>query len=425
MSSSDHNEQHSVIGGNNKTSSSCVELLRVTLLSLEGIELLDETILKSLSSSSSSNRRRRRNNNNCKNTNSDNDAWRITVWAGFRSSFPSGCLTVPTTHYSTIFEREGNLLAVESNQIQLDSSAAAGRVDWGCSINSTQYDDNIIPPQHHLHVMLPPPSQQTTSADCEEIILPDIIEIHVCITCILTDTKLEDEAVMSSQHHEKQNEKHFCHGVAHLRVPSSCEPSTSKDLDLSGYSRPGGKVVMLPIRAKPPSMSSGSSSNGNVGADNDNILTKFVNNAVLSVQVEKVTVPKEQFDKNNNDEDQRHYINSNWNGESCAPASVSPNNSQEKENHLERAGQIISNIRQTFSSTISKNIRKSQEEESNDLVQSQQSQLRDRPPKKKTFVQLLKFGCGELGDVLHGGEEHGMYDDPVGSSLATEEVMGR
>jgi hypothetical protein len=424
MSSSDHNEQHSVIGGNNTTSSSCVELLRVTLLSLEGIELLDETILTSLSSSSSSNQRRRRNNNNCKNTESDS-AWRITVWAGFRSSFPSGCVTVPTTHYSTIFEREGNLLAVESNQIQLDSSAAAGRVDWGCSINSTQYDDNIIPPQHHLHVMLPPPSQQTTSADCEEIILPDIIEIHVCITCILTDTKLEDEALMSSQHHEKQNEKHFCHGVAHLRVPSSCEPSTSKDLDLSGYSRPGGKVTMLPIRAKPPSMSSGSSSNGNVGADNDNILTKFVNNAVLSVQVEKVTVPIEQFDKNNNDEDQRHYINSNWNGESCAPASVSPNNSQEKENHLERAGQIISNIRQTFSSTISKNIRKSQEEESNDLVQSQQSQLRDRPPKKKTFVQLLKFGCGELGDVLHGGEEHGMYDDPVGSSLATEEVMGR
>jgi hypothetical protein len=423
MSSSDHNEQHSLICGNNNNT---VELLRVTLLSLEGIELVDETISQSLSSSSSSNRRRRCNYSNCKNAESDDNAWRITVWAGFRSSFPSGCLTVPTSHYSTIFEREGNLLAVESNQIQLeDSSSDVGRVDWGCN-NSTQYDDNIIPSQHHLHVMLPPPSQQTTSADCEGIILPDIIEIHVCITCILTDTKLEDEAVMSSQHHEKHNEKHFCHGVAHLRVPSSCELSTSKDLDLSGYSRHGGKVVMLPIREKPPSMSSSSrSSNGNVGADNDNRLTKFVNNAVLSVQVEKVTVPKEQFDKNNNDEDQRHYINSNWNGKSCAPASVSPNNSHEKENHLERAGQIISNIRQTFSSTISRNIRKSQEEESNDLVQSQQSQSRDRPPKKKTFVQLLKFGCGELGDVLHGGEEHGMYDDPVGSSLATEEVMGR
>lgn len=422
MSSSDHNEQHSVIGGNNTTSSSSVELLRVTLLSLEGIELLDETILKSLSSSS--NRRRRRNNNNCKNnTESDNDDWRITVWAGFRSSFPSGCLTVPTSHYSTIFEREGNLLAVESNQIQLmdDSASSVGRVDWACS-NSTQYDDNnIIPPQHHLHVMLPPPSQpKTISADCEEIILPDIIEIHVCITCILMDTKQEDETVMSSR---DNHEKHFCHGVAHLRIPSSYESSTSKDLDLSGYSRAGGKVVMLPIRAKPPPMNS-SRSNDNFGADNDKILTKFVNNAILSVQVEKLTVPKEELDKNNNDEDQRHYINSNWNGESCAPASVSPNNSQEKENHLERAGQIISNIRQTFSSTISRNLRKSQEEESNDLVQSQQSQSKDHPPKKKTFVQLLKFGCGELGNVLHGGEEHGMYDDPVGSSLATEEVMG-
>jgi hypothetical protein len=377
---------------------SCAELLRVTLLSLEGIELSEETLRPNDGRSSSRGKK--------KLAAVSND-WRITAWAGFRSSFPAGCLSVPTSHYSTIFEKEGNLLAVESDQIELDSSSSSfgesghvGRVHWQDSLqcderqpgNDGEMEQLSTSPQHHLQVTLPPPPQHSeTTPGCDELMLPDIIEIHVCIACILINPPSEDSIDDWTQ------EEHFCHGVAHIKIPSR-EQSTVNNLDLTGFSRPGGKVVMLPIRTKPPI------------SETDKILARFVDNAILSLRVEKLILPKEQFNKCK--EEQRHYIKCNWNGENCAPASINSFESQGKGKHIVRAGQLISGIRQTLSSQIS-NLRKSEDEEeqlhSNDLVQ---------PPKKS-------FWCDVLGDFLQG-DEMGMYDqiEAVDSSIATADVMG-
>ena len=398
----------------------CVELLRVTLLSLEGIELSEETLRPNCGSSSSGRKKLAAVSNQ----------YRITAWAGFRSSFPTGCLSVPASHYSTIFQSEGNLLAVESDQIEFDSSTSSlegsgpvGLVHWQ---DSLQYDERqpsndggveqlTKTPQHHLQVSLPPPpTHSETTQACDDLMLPDIIEIHACIACNLINPQSEDSTddfTIQSYRKKGQNtsctkEEHFSHGIAHIKIPSR-EQSTVNNLDLSGFSRPGGKVVMLPIRTKPQTN------------ETDKILARFVNNAILSLRVERLTVPTKQLNKCK--ETQRHYINSDWNGDICAPASINSFESQGKGNHIVRAGQIMNEIRQTFSSQVS-NLRKSDEEQlaSHDLEPSQSRLL-----PKKSFSQLLNLTCGTLGDVLQG-DEMGMYDqsDTVDSSLATADVMG-
>lgn len=391
----------------------CVKLLRVTLLSLEGIELSEETLRPNGRSSSGGKQ---------KLAAVSKHHWRITTWAGFRSSFPTGCLSAPTSHYSTIFEKEGNLLAVESDQIELDNSTSSlgesgrpvSRVHW--QDDSIQCDERLPSndggmeqsttlPRHHLQVTLPPPPKHSgTTSGCDELILPDIIEIHVCVACISGDGDPTDDLDPDTS---CTQEEQFCHGVAHIQIPSR-EQSDANNLDLSGFSRPGGKVAMLPIRTKPP-----------ISSETDKIiLATFVNNAILSLRVEQLNVPTEQFNKCK--EAQRHYINSDWKGENCAPASINSFESQGKGNRIVRAGQMISDIRQTFSSQIS-NLRKSEEDLclSNDSVQPQSV-----ISPKKSLAQLLKLTCGELGDVLQG-DEMGMYDQngSVDSSLATADVM--
>lgn len=403
----------------NPDQAACVELFRVTLLSLEGIELSEETLGPIHGSRSNGSKIAVSNH------------WRITAWAGFRSSFPTGCLSVPTSHYSTIFQREGNLLAVESDQIELDSSASAlgesgpvGRVHWQDYMQYEQEPSNdggvehlTTKPQHHLQVTLPPPpTRSDPTPACDDLMLPDIIEIHVCIACNLINPQFEDSAdELTFRSCRKKGrdtsctkEEHFSHGIAHMKIPSR-EQATANNLDLSGFSRPGGKVVMLPIRTK-------------LLTDNDEtgkILARFVNNAILSMRVEKSTVPLEQF--NNCKEAQRHYIKSDWNGESCAPASLNSFESKGKGNHIVRAGQIFNDVRQTLNSQMS-NLRKSDGEQ---LASRDLSQSKSIPsPKKKSFSQLFKLTCGELGDVLQG-DEMGMYDqsNTMDSSLATADVI--
>ena len=243
----------------------CVELFRVTLLSLEGIELSEETLCPNHGSRSTCSKKSAAVSNH----------WRITAWAGFRSSFPSGCLSVPTSHYSTMFQREGNLLAVESKQIELDSPASSlgesgpiGRVHWK---DNMQYDERqpsndgggehlTGKPQHHLQVTLPPPpTRSEPTPACDDLMLPDIIEIHVCIACNWINPQFEDSADdftcrscrKKGRDTSCTKEEHFSHGIAHIKIPSR-EQSTVNNLDLSGFSRPGGKVVMLPIRTKLP-----------------------------------------------------------------------------------------------------------------------------------------------------------------------------
>eukprot|EP00986_Skeletonema_menzelii_P013357 scaffold7689_cov139-Skeletonema_menzelii.AAC.11 len=386
-----------------------VELLRVTLLSLEGIELAEETLCPNHRSSSIG-------------AATVSNHWRITAWAGFRSSFPAGCLSVPTSHYSTVFQREGdNLLAVESDQIELDGSTD-GRVHWQ---DSLQYDERqpsddgggeqltATMPQHHLQVILPPPqpTHSETTPACDDLMLPDIIEIHVCIACILKNPQFEDCATDEEGQDTscRTKEEHFTHGIAHLKIPSR-EQYNVNNLDLSGFSRPGGKVVMLPIQTKLPTN------------DADETLATFVQNAFLSMRVEKSTVPTEQF--RNWKEVQRHYIESDWNGESCAPASINSFESQGKGTHILRAGQIINGLRQTFSSQVS-NLKKSHEEQPISNDDSEQSKSKSITLVNKSFSELFKFGCGELGDVLQG-DEMGMFDqsNTVDSSLATADVIG-
>ncbi len=395
------------------TNADVVELLRVTLLSLEGIELSNETL------------------HGCSNdlVAVSNNHWRITAWAGFRSSFPTGCLSVPTSHYSTIFQREGNnnnFLAVESDQIELDdtSSSSIGRFHWQ---DSMQYDEREpsndggveeevtkTTPQHHLQVVLP--SQPThhdaeTTPSCDDMMLPDIIEIHVCIACNLINSQLEDCTDEKGQDTSFiTKEEHYSHGIAHLKIPSR-EQYTENNLDLLGFSRPGGKVVMLPIQTKLPTN------------DSDNTLATFAHNAILSMRVEKSTVPTERYRNCIELQRERHYIESDWNGESCAPASINSFESQGKGTHILRAGQIISGIRQTFSSQVS-NLRKSHDDEE-PISNDDSKQANSAPLRNKSFSQLFKLTCGELGDVLQG-DEMGMYDqsNTIDSSLATADVLG-
>lgn len=397
----------------------CVEIFHVTLLSLEGIELSEETLAPNYGSRS-----------NSKKLAAVSNHWRISAWAGFRSSFPTGCLSVPTSHYSTIFQSEGNLLAVESDQVELDSSASSlgesgsvGRVHWHDYMQYSERQPSndggvehlTAKPQHHLQITLPPPpTRSEPTPACDDLMLPDIIEIHVCIACNLINPQFEDSDDLTFRSCRKKGrdtsctkEEHFSHGIAHMKIPSR-EQSTVNNLDLSGFSRPGGKVVMLPIRTKLPT------------DDNETgkILARFVNNAILSMRVEKSTVPLEQYNKCK--EAQRHYIQGDWNGESCAPASLNSFESKGKGNHIERAGQIMNDIRQTLSSQIS-NLRKSDEEQ---LASHDLSQSKSKPSPKKSFSQLFKLTCGELGDVLQG-DEMGMYDqsNTMDSSLATADVM--
>ena len=81
---------------------------------------------------------------------------------------------------------------------------------------------------------------------------------------------------------------------------------------------------------------------------------------------------------------------------------------------------MLNDIRQTLSSQIS-NLRKSDEEQ---LATQDLSQSESKPSPKKSFSQLFKLTCGELGDVLQG-DEMGMYDqsNTMDSSLATADVM--
>ena len=375
-----------------------VEILRITLLSLEGIELSEESFLP---------------NGNISDQTlfaAVGKRWRITAWAGFRSSFPSDCMTVSTSHYSTLFEKEGNLLAIESDQIELDSSIFSngksdrvGRVHWQdpnemqSSDDSGDMEHSTRLPHHHLQVTLPSHPLSGSQPNSDDLVLPDIIEIHVCIVGI----ELRDTARKKSTKDASCSQQHFCQGIAHLKLPT--HEQCADNFDLSGFGRPGGKVVYLPSRKV---------------WENEHKFVTFVNNAMLSLRVEKLNVPIEQLSKRK--EAQHEYIESDWNGEDCAPASVNSFESEGKGNHILRAGQIISDIRKTFSSQIS-NLRKSDEGE----LPSHDVDSQSEPSPKKSFSQLCKLTCGELGDVLQG-DEMGLYDhaNTVGSSIATADVIG-
>jgi hypothetical protein len=230
------------------------------------------------------------------------------------------------------------------------------------------------------------------SSPSPSMTLPDVIEFHVCVTvtpstpdddrmadCVndrgssarglLDENDIihndsffldeEEEDTQQQQDHRippptlpsSSSTTIHHYGIAHLKIsPSELqqyndEESTTSSSLLS-YGRPGGKVVVLPIRKKEEVFTNHRSATDCFGDNDDTSNTeitrqqqqheeqqqqhhhhhsetvKFSSDAALFVRVERVCVPN--VHQSRKMEQQCHYIESTWeNGSSsCAPASI-------------------------------------------------------------------------------------------------------
>ena len=385
--------------------------LRVTILSLDGIRISTMAW----------------KNDECASSKSEkaasppaSPAMKITAFVGFRSSFPAESMIVPSSHYSSLFQSEGNLLAVESEQVQFPKNNFTSYSDSGklspmgvaywrsCYKNTkgvnadvsllmkaTQHnlqtnDENCNnemvenEPVPHLEIKLPStPCNGPTSPR-----LPDIVELHVCVTCTaiypLSDNSNNANAKEyrsinspgSRQEGEKdkrpcdfaenddtdsqiiieeetfaENDWHICRGVSHLKVPHSFyDVSNAGDtysmeenhLECVRKMPPTGRMLRLPIRTTMPQANV-----NNLNDDEPKRMVVLDNNATISVCVETVSLPVlSNCDRNccwDPSNGQRHYIKGGWmEGDTgphyFAPPSVihhhenSPKSKENKEN---------------------------------------------------------------------------------------------
>jgi len=262
---------------------------------------------------------------------------RISAWVGFRSSFPPESMSIPSSHYSSLFENQGNLLAVESEQVDTskisnDSNDYSGVAYWINRVGNKQdlqqmcdYSENVtlstpgnkfIP---HLQIKLPPPAHETSTKSMEEIQSnsqkpPNVIEIHICVTSTSFDPMFRDNNDAEKENSSENpcycgqrsrggNENNATFGVAHLKVPHSdpYNQSSPESPDL-------GEIIRLPVtrcRTKSP---------------NNLALLDLKKNATISIFVERVpTLDSTDFDENDgifakkyNSNNQRHYVKCGW-----------------------------------------------------------------------------------------------------------------
>lgn len=195
-----------------------------------------------------------------------------------------------------------------------------------------------------VHELPSSPSSTTT--------LPDVIEFHVCVTVTPSATSDDrmtslcmDENGISDFHNEEDTQQgHWIpplpsppssinhHGIAHLKLSPAELQNTDEATTPLSYGRPGGKVVVLPIRKKDDVFPYRSAAISNDDFKNLNEamqsqsqqaleIVKFTRDAVLFVRVERVCVPNVHHSKKM--EQQCHYVECIWeNGDSCAPASI-------------------------------------------------------------------------------------------------------
>lgn len=262
-------------------------------------------------------------------------ATRISAWVGFRSSFPPDAMSISSSNYSSFFLKEGNLLAVESDQVKWTPTDDEN--DCKPSYSGIAFWDSVTAKEttkSHLEIEIQPQSlPQSNDGEQDSNPLPDILEFHICIvqeTAAAANEAKEISSVLSKNkssasmqkwdnemeevHWYNDEEEGQCdeathtsleqqlhHGVAHLKV--HYDPDNNEfDSD--------GKIVHLPIRMIPPRSN----------PSNDHTIS-LGHAATLTIQAEKVHVPKYLPTT-----EQRHYIKNTWNGgQQCAPLSVKCN----------------------------------------------------------------------------------------------------
>ena len=412
------------------------DVLRVTLLSLEGIHLSPATCSND-------------ENDTCTtNTNNNTDeskliavpsttilpTMRVNAWAGFRSSFPPQSTNVPSSHYSSLFQREGNLLAVESDDVkpvhavQKDgvNEYYSGVANWQMQTRRTggasNAQENEVIPVHHLVIQLPPALSADTSND--EVpqslspLLPDIVEFHICVVCTTVEPEASARDVEESwktssntqspewngikirqknkvwdnameEEHWYRNDKgvtfdedndtdviddreqQICRGVAHLKI---------QPLSGSSYDYPGGEILRLPIRV----VESATKSTGSSNVESEE-LVKLESNALLLIRVERVKIETKAATKLSITH-QRHYIESDRRED---VASVIPNSECDNK-ELFRTKSASSTTRKILQiATPTNGFNKIQQAlESSNLFRAKQKQQREE--KKDAVLHLEK-----------------------------------
>ncbi|KAL3759216.1 hypothetical protein ACHAWU_008918 [Discostella pseudostelligera] len=264
--------------------------------------------------------------------------------------------------------------------------------------------------------------------------LPDVIEFHVCVTitpatpddrhaivcvngdhnCRLDENDIVDNDSFALDEGDTQQD-HWLpppsssssstatihhYGIAHLKLqPSELHHTNDDEFSTSSlsYGRPGGKVVVLPIRKKDEAFTfhraahyddkeseSKQQPQAQQQQQRSTDTVQFTSNAALFVRVERIRVPNIHHSKKM--EQQCHYIESTWeNGHGFAPASIihhddendegkDTKESVEKENK-DRGTIWFTMKRSLFASTTSKESPTTRKDK--DVILSEHSQMRE------------------------------------------------
>ncbi|KAL7472073.1 hypothetical protein ACHAXS_012402 [Conticribra weissflogii] len=301
--------------------------LRVTVLSLDGIRI---PLALAKSGSSVTNVE----------TSSISQNTRITAWVGFRSSFHPESMTVPSSNYSSLFKNQGNLLAMESEQVDIfnisnESNYYSGAAYWINRVGNSQHmkqnhglagDANMPMPGNdfipHLQIKLPPLEHDVSVQNPPKFSIEEfqpntqrpsnIVEIHVCVTSTSLDPISCDDAekenfpentCLDGQNSGGKDAYNATFGVAHLKVPH-----THSNIHSTHESTELGEVIQLPVtkcRTKSP---------------NNSAVVYLEKNSKISLFVERVpTYHSTDHDENDgihakkhNINNQRHFVECGW-----------------------------------------------------------------------------------------------------------------
>lgn len=274
-----------------------VDLLRVSIVSLKGVQCSSPPSCSS----------RRSNTKRKKKKKVHHEKQIISACVGFRSSsLPPESLIVPSSQYSTVFLHAddgwgegGPILSVYSEDVALptcseDINETSETIEllWnGCfdkdetkasssmgTNDLSRFSNDIKSSTPHLEVELPSSMQNVEQST-------DALEFHICVLCTSYGGDDDIESVDGTYSSQPQ----VCHGVAHLRLPLS-----------KVNNHQGGEVFNLPIRRKGESSPSSSI----------NDIIWLAQNATLSIRVERTCVPVQQHCRQK--AEQYHYIESEW-----------------------------------------------------------------------------------------------------------------
>ena len=305
------------------TNNSSIELLRVSILSLDGVQY---TTSKNGVSAAAAQQK-----------------VIISACVGFRSStITPKCIAVPSSQYTTLFDSDSsdhNMLVVYSDELIIPCTDRSMNVKlhWNNkqkpnrgaptdaieqqidTIHSQSMGKEMVP---HLEIELPSSSIQNGKHPTRAV--DDVIELHVCVMCtsdenqVCTDNENDnvDDDSVDYEHYRHDSKAQLCYGVAHLTLPpSEAAVGTRTSSSSSANRRRTEEVISLPIkrRTQPSSYTNTQSKN----------TLQLSSNATLSIQVEKRSISNHQ----SRQREQYHYIESKWRRDCSTPDSIILNDS--------------------------------------------------------------------------------------------------